>query len=249
MLLENSFGIRFLPNQQVYQVRSWGSSCWANFTRFLIAVGRFPATRKRCGSRDSQHAIVKFRSFRVASKWFFSLRPSTRFHELRGSLSATWNFSLGYEFREDRCRAVAYRSPFSNFTPIWPTADSHFALICTLRRDVTSSPPPAYLVVRVLARFGKCAPRKCARVSSDSYSRNLPVKNSRNRFPGREKGRREESFASKYIFERIPSNHIFVNGPFENNICDYVFIQVESSPFCWQLIQICLKQDQSTLNR
>lgn len=33
---------------------------------------------------------------------------------------------------------------------------------------------------------------------------------------------REESFASKYIFERIPSNHIFVNGPFENNICDYL---------------------------
>lgn len=61
-----------------------------------------------------------------------------------------------------------------------------------------------------------------ARVSSDSYSRNLPVKNSRNRFPEREKGRREESFASKYIFERIPSNHIFVNGPFENNICDYL---------------------------
>lgn len=75
MLLENSFGIHFLPNQQVYQARSWGSSCRANFTRFLIAVGRFPATRKRCGSRDSQHAIVKFRSFRVASKWFFSPSP------------------------------------------------------------------------------------------------------------------------------------------------------------------------------
>lgn len=78
------------------------------------------------------------------------------------------------------------------------------------------------------------------------------LKNSRNRFPGREKGRREESFASKYIFERIPNNHIFANRPFENNICDYVFILVEhteSSPFCWQLIQICFRQDQSTLNR
>lgn len=44
----------------------------------------------------------------------------------------------------------------SNFTPIWPAADTHFALICTLHRDVTPPFPLSFPPNRMpYTRLGK----------------------------------------------------------------------------------------------
>lgn len=52
----------------------------------------------------------------------------------------------------------------SNFTPIWPAADTHFALICTLHCDVTPSPP---LLSKSHALY---AFRKTARTCLEEYA-------------------------------------------------------------------------------
>lgn len=74
-----------------------------------------------------------------------------------------------------RCRTLAYWQTFSNFTPIWPGAASHFALICTpsrrgvIRRYICTctavkppwhrdrTPPPAEMQKAAARYSGRCA--------------------------------------------------------------------------------------------
>lgn len=70
---------------------------------------------------------------------------------------------------EDRCRGLAYWQTFSNFTPIWPGAASHFALICTPSRR------------GVIRRIGTYTPRQAeyrdgTRRKCSERPRGIPVR-------------------------------------------------------------------------
>lgn len=65
------------------------------------------------------------------------------------------------DMNSERNRAMSSLSriaptTLSNFTPIWPAADTHFALICTLHRDVTPPFPFSFPPNRMpYTRLGK----------------------------------------------------------------------------------------------
>lgn len=77
------------------------------------------------------------------------------------------------DMNSERNRAMSSLSriaptTLSNFTPIWPAADTHFALICTLHRDVT--PPSSPFSPLPSKSHALYAFRKTARTCLEEYA-------------------------------------------------------------------------------
>lgn len=114
---------------------SFPCSVWTD-TSFFMRPYVFPGYRKR----ESEEKKEKVETISVVYKlkfFCFLSFVSNVSKILLTKVSCQSGCSWILRSDEYRCRVLTYWQTFSNFTPIWPGAASHFALICTTSRRYT----------------------------------------------------------------------------------------------------------------